>query len=85
MDIRLRAVRLVGNLLAKSELRFGQKYYAVFVEFLNRFSDKSTEVRIASIECARECYMVHPFGKEAHDILCEAFTFLLSSDIVLFL
>ncbi|XP_042393819.1 sister chromatid cohesion protein PDS5 homolog A-A-like isoform X1 [Zingiber officinale] len=69
VDIRLRAVRLVGNLLAKSELRFGQKYYAFFVEFLNRFSDKSTEVRIATIECARECYMAHPFGKEAHDIL----------------
>ncbi|XP_074573683.1 sister chromatid cohesion protein PDS5 homolog B [Curcuma longa] len=69
VDIRLRAVRLVGNLLAKSELRFGEKYYAVFVEFLNRFSDKSTEVRIATIECARECYMAHPFGKEAHDIL----------------
>ncbi|KAG6507208.1 hypothetical protein ZIOFF_032549 [Zingiber officinale] len=69
VDIRLRAVRLVGNLLAKSELRFGQTYYAFFVEFLNRFSDKSTEIRIATIECARECYMAHPFGKEAHDIL----------------
>ncbi|WOL16058.1 sister chromatid cohesion protein [Canna indica] len=68
VDMRLRVVHLVGKLLAQSK-HFGQEYCTVFVEFLKRFSDKSTEVRVAAIECARECYMAHPFGKEAQDIL----------------
>ncbi|CAL9070064.1 unnamed protein product [Musa banksii] len=69
VDIRLRAVHLVGKLLAQSELNFSQKFHTVFVEFLKRLSDKSLEVRIAAIEHARECYLAHPFGSEARDIL----------------
>ncbi|URD78431.1 Sister chromatid cohesion protein PDS5 [Musa troglodytarum] len=69
VDIRLRAVHLVGKLLAQSELNFSQKFHTVFVEFLKRLSDKSVEVRIAAIEHARECYFAHPFGSEARDIL----------------
>ena len=71
VDIRLRAVHLVGKLLAQSELNFSQKFHTVFVEFLKRLSDKSLEVRIAAIEHARECYLAHPFGSEARDILGE--------------
>lgn len=71
MDTRLRAVHLVGRLLVQSEHHSSVECYRIFTEFLKRFSDKSTEVRIAAIEYAREFYVVHPFGNKAHDILCE--------------
>ncbi|XP_073000395.1 sister chromatid cohesion protein PDS5 homolog B isoform X2 [Typha latifolia] len=69
VDVRLKAVHLIGKLLTLSKLHFGQEYRSVFVEFLKRFSDKSTEVRMAAIECAKACYTALPSGNEAHDIL----------------
>lgn len=68
VDIRLKAVHLIGRLLALSNLRFGQENKVVFIEFLRRFSDKSAEVRIAAIDAAKACYM-DVSGVEAQDIL----------------
>jgi len=69
VDIRLEAVHLIGKLLVVSKLSVGQEYRLVFVEFLKRFSDKSPEVRLAAIECAKACYMANSCGNETHDIL----------------
>ncbi|OAY80665.1 Sister chromatid cohesion protein PDS B, partial [Ananas comosus] len=69
VDVRLEAVQLIGKLVALSKLHFGQDYRSVFVEFLKRFSDKATEVRIAAIECAKACYLALPSGNEVHDVL----------------
>lgn len=69
VDVRLEAVHLIGKLLVLSNLHFGQEYRSVFVEFLKRFSDKSAEVRIAAIECAKACYMAETSRSEQHDIL----------------
>ncbi|XP_010912048.2 sister chromatid cohesion protein PDS5 homolog B isoform X2 [Elaeis guineensis] len=69
VDVRLEAVHLIGKLLVLSNLHFGREYRSVFVEFLKRFSDKSAEIRIAAIECAKACYMADTSGSEAHDIL----------------
>lgn len=71
MDIRLEAVHLIGKLLALSKLSVGQEYGIVFVEFLNRFSDKSPEIRLAAIECAKACYMANSSANEIRDILSE--------------
>ncbi|XP_020260052.1 sister chromatid cohesion protein PDS5 homolog A isoform X2 [Asparagus officinalis] len=69
VDIRLEAVHLVGKLFALSKLSVGQEYRIVFVEFLNRFSDKSPEIRLAAIECAKACYMANSSANEIRDIL----------------
>lgn len=69
VDVRLEAVQLIGKLVALSKFNFGQDYRSVFVEFLKRFSDKATEVRIAAIECAKACYLALPSGNEVHDVL----------------
>ncbi|KAL6840252.1 hypothetical protein ACP4OV_030062 [Aristida adscensionis] len=69
VDVRLKAVHLIGRLLAFSNLRFGQENMLVFTEFLKRFSDKSAEVRIASIDAAKACYMDALSGNEAQKIL----------------
>lgn len=69
VDVRLEAVHLIGKLLAVSKLNIGQEYRLVFVEFLKRFSDKSPEVRLAAIECAKTCYMANSSGYEIQDIL----------------
>ncbi|XP_008785877.2 sister chromatid cohesion protein PDS5 homolog A [Phoenix dactylifera] len=69
VDVRLEAVHLIGKLLVLSNLHFGNEYRSVFVEFLKRFSDKSAEIRIAAIECAKTCYMADTSRSEARDIL----------------
>ncbi|KAL6614101.1 hypothetical protein ACP70R_036371 [Stipagrostis hirtigluma subsp. patula] len=69
VDIRLKAVHLIGRLLALSNLRFAQENMLVFTEFLKRFSDKSAEVRIAAIDAAKACYMDALPGDEAQKIL----------------
>lgn len=69
VDIRLEAVNLIGRLLVLSNLRFGQENQSVFMEFLKRFSDKSAEVRIASIDAAKACYIAVSSGNIAQDIL----------------
>ncbi|KAJ1286407.1 hypothetical protein BS78_03G350000 [Paspalum vaginatum] len=79
VDIRLKAVHLIGRLLALSNLRFGQENKVVFIEFLRRFSDKSAEVRIAAIDAAKACYM-DLSGVEAQDILASLQGRLLDFD-----
>lgn len=69
VDVRLKAVHLIGKLLPISKLSLSQEYGALFVEFLKRFLDKSPDVRLAAIECARECYIANPSGRETNDIL----------------
>ncbi|XP_020105522.1 sister chromatid cohesion protein PDS5 homolog A isoform X1 [Ananas comosus] len=80
VDVRLEAVQLIGKLVALSKLHFGQDYRSVFVEFLKRFSDKATEVRIAAIECAKACYLALPSGNEVHDVLTALEARLLDFD-----
>ncbi|KAJ6709378.1 PRECOCIOUS DISSOCIATION OF SISTERS 5 ISOFORM A [Salix koriyanagi] len=38
-------------------------------EFKNRFSDKSAEVRLSALQCAKACYIANPSGNVSHEIL----------------
>ncbi|KAG0502674.1 hypothetical protein HPP92_002746, partial [Vanilla planifolia] len=69
VDARLKAVQLVGKLLVISNLCFVRDHRPVFIEFLRRFSDKSVEVRLASLDWAKEGYLVNPIADEAQRIL----------------
>lgn len=51
--------------------RAAQDYHGLFVEFLNRFSDKSMEVRISALQCVKGLYMVNPSGSEVQQVLCK--------------
>ncbi|GAV71980.1 Cnd1 domain-containing protein [Cephalotus follicularis] len=69
VDVRIKAVNLVGKLFALPDNHIARKYHGVFVEFLKRFSDKSAEVRVAAIQCAEACYKANFSGPESHEVL----------------
>ncbi|BBN05523.1 sister chromatid cohesion protein PDS5 [Marchantia polymorpha subsp. ruderalis] len=69
VDVRLKAVELLGRLFALSGQHVAQEYKQLFSEFLKRFSDKAVEVRLAVVACAKACLEANPSGPEATDIL----------------
>ncbi|KAJ6730469.1 ANDROGEN INDUCED INHIBITOR OF PROLIFERATION AS3 / PDS5-RELATED [Salix viminalis] len=69
VDVRIKAVKLIGKLLALPEHHVVQKYHNLFVEFKNRFSDKSAEVRLSALQCAKVCYIANPSGNVSREIL----------------
>jgi len=69
VDVRLKAVHLLGRLFALPGQHVAHEYHQLFAEFLKRLSDKTVEVRLAAVECAKECFLANPFGTEASEIL----------------
>ncbi|KAJ7523458.1 hypothetical protein O6H91_18G050900 [Diphasiastrum complanatum] len=69
VDVRLKAVDLLGRLFSFPGRHVAQEYRQLFSEFLKRFTDKAVEVRLAMVECSRKCLMANPMGPEASEIL----------------
>ncbi|XWS23753.1 hypothetical protein CRYUN_Cryun28dG0042300 [Craigia yunnanensis] len=69
VDVRIKAVNLIGKLLLRPEYRIAQRYHALFVEFLKRFSDQSSEVRVTALQCAKACCLANPLGIESLELL----------------
>lgn len=80
VDVRIKAVNLIGKLFALPELHVAREYRRLFVEFLKRFCDKSVEVRDCALQCAKDCYMANPSGTESIEILSEIYKRLLDFD-----
>ena len=73
VDVRIKAVNLIGKLLLRPEYHLAQRYRALFVEFLKRFSDKSSEVRVTALQCAKACCLANPSGIESLELLSKQF------------
>ncbi|KAL6962149.1 hypothetical protein U1Q18_037103 [Sarracenia purpurea var. burkii] len=69
VDVRMKAVKFIGKLLALPGHHVAQEYRHLFIEFTKRFSDKSAEVRIGAISCAKAFYMNNPSGTESLEVL----------------
>lgn len=69
VDVRIKAVKIIGRLLSLPGNSVAQKYRGLFMEFLKRFADKSAEVRIHAIQCAKDCYLANPDCSESMEIL----------------
>lgn len=69
MDVRIKAVSLIGKLFALQENHIVDKYHDLFMEFLKRFSDKSAEVRVIVLQSAKVFYLANPTGKESREVL----------------
>ncbi|KAK1371080.1 sister chromatid cohesion protein PDS5-like [Heracleum sosnowskyi] len=80
VDVRIKAINLIGRLFALPGCHVAQEYGHVFVEFLNRFSDKSPEVRISVLSSAKAFYLTHPLVKESEEILIAVEERLLDFD-----
>lgn len=70
-NVRRKAVQLLGRIFAVPEHHAAHDYHGLFVEFLNRFYDKSMEVRIGALQCVKGLYMANPSGSEVQQVLCE--------------
>ncbi|CAM6002851.1 unnamed protein product, partial [Sphagnum balticum] len=80
VDVRLKAVQLLGRLFALPGRHVAQEYRLLFSEFLKRFGDKAVEVRIAVVRCAKVCLEANPSGLEASEILASLEDRLLDFD-----
>ncbi|KAL1294310.1 hypothetical protein AAHE18_19G133200 [Arachis hypogaea] len=80
VDVRIKSVNLVGKLFAFSEELVAQKYHDLFVEFLERFSDKSVDVRISALQCSKAIYVAKPYGTESDEIISAVEDRLLDFD-----
>ncbi|KAA8538477.1 hypothetical protein F0562_027977 [Nyssa sinensis] len=69
VDVRIKAINLIGRLFALPGHHIAQEYRHLFIEFLKRFSDKSAEVRLSALLCAKAFYMANPSGTESLEIL----------------
>nr|XP_023895228.1 sister chromatid cohesion protein PDS5 homolog A isoform X3 [Quercus suber] len=69
VDVRIKAVNLVGKLFALPKRHVAQHYRDLFLEFLKRFSDKSVEVRVSALQCVKAFYMANPSGAESHEVI----------------
>ncbi|XP_010063388.2 sister chromatid cohesion protein PDS5 homolog A [Eucalyptus grandis] len=69
VDVRIKAVSLIGKLFSVPGCRAAQNYHDLFVEFLNRFSDKSVEVRVTALQCVKDFCTANPTGGELHEVL----------------
>lgn len=76
---------MIGKLFSLPEHHVVQEYQHLFVEFLKRFSDKSAEVRVSALQCAKACYMANSSGTESLEILSELFSTLVCSFEVAYL
>ncbi|XP_020554556.1 sister chromatid cohesion protein PDS5 homolog A [Sesamum indicum] len=68
VDVRIKALNLIRKLLLHDQ-HFALEYPHVFIELLNRFSDKSAEVRVTALSCAKALYMMNPSGRVSLETL----------------
>ncbi|GLU01048.1 hypothetical protein SLE2022_183740 [Rubroshorea leprosula] len=69
VDVRIKAVELMGKLFSVPEYHVAQGFHNLFVEFLKRFSDISVDVRLAAIKWAKDCYLANPLGAKSDEVL----------------
>ncbi|KAL7117964.1 hypothetical protein ACP275_03G105700 [Erythranthe tilingii] len=79
VDVRIKALNLIRKLIASGP-HLVLDYPNLFIELLNRFSDKSAEVRLAALSCAKALYMTNPSGKESLKTLSAIQDRLLDND-----
>ncbi|PHT78851.1 hypothetical protein T459_16903 [Capsicum annuum] len=80
VDVRIKALGLMRKVFSLPGNHFAQDYHQLFVEFLNRTCDKSAEVRLITLSCAKAFYMTNPSGKESLEVLSALQGRLLDSD-----
>lgn len=69
LDVRLKAVHLVGDLFALSESAISEAFQPIFLEFLRRLTDRVVEVRMSVLEHVKRCLLSNPFRQEAPQII----------------
>ncbi|KAL2495632.1 hypothetical protein Fot_39389 [Forsythia ovata] len=80
LDIRSKAVSLVGDLFASPGSAISESFQPIFSEFLKRLTDRTVEVRMSVLEHVKICLLADPFRAEAPQMISALCDRLLDYD-----
>uniref|UniRef100_A0A5B7AN91 Sister chromatid cohesion protein PDS5 B n=2 Tax=Davidia involucrata TaxID=16924 RepID=A0A5B7AN91_DAVIN len=80
LDIRLKAVKSVGDLFALPGSAISETFLPIFSEFLKRLTDRVVEVRMSVLEHVKIYLLSNPFRAEAPQIISALCDRLLDYD-----
>ncbi|CAA0837188.1 binding [Striga hermonthica] len=80
VEVRLKAVRLVGDLFALPKPSISEAFEPVFSEFLKRLTDRVVNVRMTVLDYVKTCLLENPFRGETHQIISALCDRLLDYD-----
>ncbi|KAL6596694.1 hypothetical protein ACP70R_047337 [Stipagrostis hirtigluma subsp. patula] len=69
VDVRSKAVELLGEIFSLPRAPILESFKSLFAEFLKRLTDRVVEVRISVIEHLKTCLMSNPSRPEAPEII----------------
>ncbi|XP_068641410.1 sister chromatid cohesion protein PDS5 homolog A-like isoform X2 [Aristolochia californica] len=80
LNVRLKAVKLLGELFSLPGHAISETFQPLFIEFLKRLTDRVVEVRISVIEHVKDCILSNPSRAEAPNIIAALSDRLLDYD-----
>ncbi|KAF7840507.1 sister chromatid cohesion protein PDS5-like protein A-like isoform X3 [Senna tora] len=80
LETRLKAVSLVGDIIALPGSTIPEGLQPIFSEFLKRLTDRVVEVRMSVLEHVKSCLLSNPFRAEAPQIISALCDRLLDFD-----
>lgn len=72
LETRLKAVNLVGDIIALPGSSTSEAFQPTFSEFLKRLTDRDFGVRMSVLEHVKNCLLSNPSRAEAPQIICES-------------
>ncbi|KAL1543836.1 sister chromatid cohesion protein pds5-like [Salvia divinorum] len=72
VDVRIKVLNLIKKLLMLQGKNIAREYPCVLAELLNRFSDKSAEVRLTALSSAKALYITNLSGTDSLETLFNA-------------
>lgn len=69
VDVRIKVLNLIKKLLVVQGKNIARECSCVLKELLNRFSDKSAEVRLTALSCAKALYITILSERESLETL----------------
>ncbi|KAG6435942.1 hypothetical protein SASPL_100823 [Salvia splendens] len=72
VDVRIKVLNLIKKLLMLQGKNIAREYPCVLAELLNRFSDKSAEVRLTALSSAKALYVTNLSGRDSLEMLFNA-------------
>jgi len=72
LETRLKAVNLVGDIIALPGSSIAEALQTTFSEFLKRLTDRDFVVRMSVLEHVKSCLLSNPLRAEAPQIICES-------------
>ncbi|KAK1427905.1 hypothetical protein QVD17_16630 [Tagetes erecta] len=80
LDIRLKAVKLVGDLFSIPGCSIPDTFHPILLEFLRRLTDRVVEVRMEALEHVKLCMLSNPSRSESPQLIAALCDRLLDYD-----